>query len=146
MAEQIRVLIVDDIPETREHLSKLLGFEGDIDVMAIDNGWLSVFWETGWLGVGLVLLALIAAVVAVARAPTPYVRAAAAFLIVYVAIASITETGLSDLSSQTLHLLLAAAAAYADRFLVRGEPLMLPTSVSRLWWNSSPRRRPSPSP
>jgi hypothetical protein len=107
--------------------------EGDIDVMAIDNGWLSVFWETGWLGVALVLLALIAAVVAVARAPTPYVRAAAAFLIVYVAIASITETGLSDLSSQTLHLLLAAAAAYADRFLVRGEPLMLPTKArSRL--------------
>jgi O-antigen ligase len=101
--------------------------EGDIDVMAIDNGWLSVFWETGWLGVALVLLALVAAVVAVARAPTPHVRAAAAFLLVYVAIASITETGLSDLSSQTLHLLLAAAAAYADRFLHRGAPLMLPT-------------------
>ena len=27
MADQIRVLIVDDIPETRDHLSKLLGFE-----------------------------------------------------------------------------------------------------------------------
>jgi pilus assembly protein CpaE len=35
MAEQIRVLIVDDIPETREHLSKLLGFEGDIDVIGV---------------------------------------------------------------------------------------------------------------
>ena len=33
MAEQIRVLIVDDIPETRDHLTKLLGFEGDIDVV-----------------------------------------------------------------------------------------------------------------
>jgi pilus assembly protein CpaE len=33
MADQIRVLIVDDIPETRDHLSKLLGFEGDIDVI-----------------------------------------------------------------------------------------------------------------
>jgi hypothetical protein len=32
-----------------------------------------------------------------------------------------------------LHLLLAAAAAYADRFLVRGERLMLPTMArSRL--------------
>jgi pilus assembly protein CpaE len=28
----IKVLIVDDIPETREHLSKLLGFEQDVDV------------------------------------------------------------------------------------------------------------------
>src|SRR6185369_13593563 len=27
------VLIVDDIPETRDHLSKLLGFESDIDVV-----------------------------------------------------------------------------------------------------------------
>jgi O-Antigen ligase len=100
--------------------------EGDFDVMAIDNGWLSLLWETGWLGVAIVLLALTAAVVAVARAPTPYVRAAAGFLIVYVVVSSVTETGLSDLSSQTLHVLVAAGAAYADRLLVRGERLMLP--------------------
>jgi len=33
MADQIRVLIVDDIPETRDHLAKLLGFEADIEVV-----------------------------------------------------------------------------------------------------------------
>ena len=33
MADQIRVLIVDDIPETRDHLTKLLSFETDIDVV-----------------------------------------------------------------------------------------------------------------
>ena len=33
MADQIRVLIVDDIPETRDHLAKLLGFESDIEVV-----------------------------------------------------------------------------------------------------------------
>jgi pilus assembly protein CpaE len=33
MADQIRVLIVDDIPETRDHLTKLLGFETDIQVV-----------------------------------------------------------------------------------------------------------------
>ena len=33
MTDQIRVLIVDDIPETRDHLTKLLGFETDIDVV-----------------------------------------------------------------------------------------------------------------
>jgi pilus assembly protein CpaE len=33
MADQIRILIVDDIPETRDHLTKLLGFESDIDVV-----------------------------------------------------------------------------------------------------------------
>src|SRR5512142_1036432 len=32
MADPIKVLIVDDIPETREHLAKLLGFESDIAV------------------------------------------------------------------------------------------------------------------
>jgi len=33
MADRIRVLIVDDIPETRDHLAKLLGFESDIEVI-----------------------------------------------------------------------------------------------------------------
>ncbi len=33
MTDQIRVLIVDDIPETRDHLAKLLGFETDIEVV-----------------------------------------------------------------------------------------------------------------
>jgi O-antigen ligase len=104
--------------------------EGDFDVMAIDNGWLALFWETGWLGVGVVLLALLSALVGVVRAPTPAVRAAGGFLLVYVAVSSITETGLSDLSSQTLHVLVAAGAAYADRLLVRGEPLMLPAMAA----------------
>jgi pilus assembly protein CpaE len=34
MSDRIRVVIVDDIPETREHLSKLLSFESDIEVVA----------------------------------------------------------------------------------------------------------------
>ncbi len=33
MTDTIKVLIVDDIPETRDHLTKLLGFEGDIVVV-----------------------------------------------------------------------------------------------------------------
>jgi pilus assembly protein CpaE len=33
MADQIHVLIVDDISETRDHLAKLLGFEKDIEVV-----------------------------------------------------------------------------------------------------------------
>ena len=32
MADRIKVVIVDDISETRDHLSKLLGFESDIEV------------------------------------------------------------------------------------------------------------------
>ena len=33
MSDRIRILIVDDIPETREHLTKLLGFEADMEVV-----------------------------------------------------------------------------------------------------------------
>jgi pilus assembly protein CpaE len=33
MPDPIRVIIVDDIPETRDHLTKLLGFESDIEVV-----------------------------------------------------------------------------------------------------------------
>jgi pilus assembly protein CpaE len=33
MSDRIRVLIVDDIAETREHLAKLLGFEADVEVI-----------------------------------------------------------------------------------------------------------------
>ncbi|MES2211168.1 MAG: response regulator [Chloroflexota bacterium] len=35
MSDRIKVLIVDDILETRDHLSKLLSFEADIDVVGV---------------------------------------------------------------------------------------------------------------
>jgi pilus assembly protein CpaE len=38
MADRIKVLIVDDIPETRDHLSKLLGFEADVEVVGAASG------------------------------------------------------------------------------------------------------------
>ncbi len=38
MAYRIKVLIVDDIPETRDHLSKLLGFESDVEVVGAAAG------------------------------------------------------------------------------------------------------------
>jgi pilus assembly protein CpaE len=39
MSDRIRILIVDDIPETREHLAKLLGFESDMEVVgAAESG------------------------------------------------------------------------------------------------------------
>ena len=35
MADQIRVLIVDDITETRDHLARLLGFESDMEIVGL---------------------------------------------------------------------------------------------------------------
>lgn len=89
--------------------------EGNVGVMAIDNSWLSLYWETGLLAVAIVAVALIVAWVAVLRAPTPYIRASGALLLGYVTVASLNESGLSDLSSMTLHLLVAAAICDADR-------------------------------
>ncbi|TDW94228.1 O-antigen ligase [Kribbella pratensis] len=93
--------------------------EGDVDVMAIDNSWLGLYWETGLLAVAIVAVALIAAWVSVLRAPTPYVRACGALLLGYVTAASLNESGLSDLSSMTVHLLVAAAICDGDRLRQR---------------------------
>ncbi|TCC65940.1 hypothetical protein E0H73_03160 [Kribbella pittospori] len=93
--------------------------EGDIDVMAIDNSWLGLYWETGLLAVTIVAIALILAWVSVLRAPTPYIRACGALLLGYVTAASLNESGLSDLSSMTVHLLVAAAICDADRIRQR---------------------------
>ena len=97
--------------------------EGDIDVMAIDNSWLSLYWETGLLAVIIVGLALVLAWISVLRAPTPYIRACGALLLGYVTVASLNESGLSDLSSMTLHLLVAAAVCDADRIRHRSRAL-----------------------
>jgi hypothetical protein len=97
--------------------------EGDVDVMAIDNSWLGLYWETGLLAVAIVAVALIVAWIAVLRAPTPYIRASGALLLGYVTLASLNESGLSDLSSMTVHLLVAAAICDADRLRHRRRAL-----------------------
>lgn len=96
--------------------------EGDIDVMAIDNSWLSLYWETGLLAVVIVGIAFLVAWNSVLRAPTPYVKASGALLLGYVSVASLNESGLSDLSSMTLHLLVAAAVCDADRLRAKRHP------------------------
>ncbi|TCN42815.1 O-antigen ligase [Kribbella orskensis] len=98
--------------------------EGDIDVMAIDNSWLSLYWETGLLAVTIVGIAMIVAWVSVLRAPTPFVKASGALLLGYVSAASLNESGLSDLSSMTLHLLVAAAVCDSDRLRARARALV----------------------
>ena len=36
-SHKIRVLIIDDIPETRENIRKLLQFENDVDVVGVSE-------------------------------------------------------------------------------------------------------------
>ena len=56
MADQIRVLIVDDIPETRDHLTKLLGFESDIEVVGAAASGAEALALAAQLSPGVVLM------------------------------------------------------------------------------------------
>ncbi|HUQ77833.1 MAG TPA: response regulator [Patescibacteria group bacterium] len=56
MADQIRVLIVDDIPETRDHLTKLLGFESDIAVVGSASSGSEALTMAGKLSPDVVLM------------------------------------------------------------------------------------------
>ncbi|MGC5566073.1 O-antigen ligase domain-containing protein [Streptomyces sp. FR-108] len=77
--------------------------------LPIDNSWLAVYHEQGWIGVTLVA-AVFAVLGGVALLRPPSLpRACAIFLISYCAIASYTEAGLGDASPYLLHLTLAAS-------------------------------------
>ena len=56
MSEQIRVVIVDDIAETREHLTKLLSFESDIEVVGAASSGEEALELTGKLQPDILLM------------------------------------------------------------------------------------------
>jgi pilus assembly protein CpaE len=56
MTDRIRVLIVDDIPETRDHLAKLLGFEADIEVVGAAASGAEALELAGGLSPDIVLM------------------------------------------------------------------------------------------
>ncbi|MBO1750294.1 hypothetical protein J4G33_00585 [Actinotalea sp. BY-33] len=89
--------------------------EGDIDVMAIDNTWLGAYWEAGVVAVVLIVLAVLVLGYLAVTSPGAYVRATSTFLVVFVLGSTFSESGLSDVSSQTLSLVVAAVAVHADR-------------------------------
>jgi pilus assembly protein CpaE len=56
VSEQIRVVIVDDIAETREHLTKLLSFESDIEVVGAASSGEEALEQTGKLQPDILLM------------------------------------------------------------------------------------------
>jgi pilus assembly protein CpaE len=56
VSEQIRVVIVDDIAETREHLTKLLSFESDIEVVGTASSGEEAVELTGRLAPDILLM------------------------------------------------------------------------------------------
>ncbi|MFC8125783.1 O-antigen ligase domain-containing protein [Streptomyces sp. NPDC057302] len=86
--------------------------------LPIDNSWLAVYHEQGWIGIALVAAVFVVLGGVALLRPPSLARACAIFLISYCAIASYTEAGLGDASPYLLHLavaatLLAAPAATA---------------------------------
>lgn len=77
--------------------------------LPIDNTWLSVYHEQGWLGLTLVIAILLVLLGTAALHPPSPERACALFLIFYCISASYTEVGLGDASPYLLHLAVAAA-------------------------------------
>ncbi|MDX3188424.1 O-antigen ligase domain-containing protein [Streptomyces sp. MN03-5084-2B] len=86
------------------------------DGLPIDNSWLAVYHEQGYLGIALVAGFLLTLVVVAVLRPPSLARACAIFLITYCISASYTEAGLGDASPYLLHLAVAAS------LLVRGVP------------------------
>ncbi|HWD06488.1 MAG TPA: O-antigen ligase family protein [Amycolatopsis sp.] len=94
------------------------------DGLPIDNSWLAVYHEQGFVGIAIVAAFLLVLVgVAVLRPPS-LARACAIFLITYCISASYTEAGLGDASPYLLHL--ALAATLLAQGSVRAEPEFLP--------------------
>ena len=56
MSDRIRVVIVDDIPETRDHLTKLLSFESDMEVVGTGGSGPEALEVTGRVRPDVVLM------------------------------------------------------------------------------------------
>lgn len=94
--------------------------EGDFQAVPIDNSWIDAYWETGIIGLCLVAGAMAAAFVFAFQTQGPVAKAFSLFLLGYVSVASVNESGLCDLSSLTLLVLLAVTISAADRLYRSG--------------------------
>jgi hypothetical protein len=82
--------------------------------LPIDNSWLSIYNDQGWVGLTIVVAILGGLLVtAVLRPPSP-ARACAVFLVLYCIFASYTEAGLGDASPYVLHLAVATSLLVLD--------------------------------
>ncbi|WP_181771903.1 O-antigen ligase family protein [Amycolatopsis pittospori] len=77
--------------------------------LPIDNSWLAVYHEQGYVGIAIVAAFMLVLIVVAALRPPSLSRACAIFLITYCISASYTEAGLGDASPYLLHLALAAS-------------------------------------
>jgi len=115
-----RAKVWDALLETPRTMSQYIFGVGLTDKsyngLPIDNSWLAIYHEQGFIGITLVASFLLVLVVVAVLRPPSLARACAIFLITYTISASYTEAGLGDASPYLLHLAVAAS------LLVRGIP------------------------
>lgn len=94
----------------RDMYSRLFGVgltDKSIEGLPIDSGYLSVYHEQGRVGVFVMTLIFVVFLARIMSRRPSMARAMALFLVVYVLIASYTETGIGDMSGYVLHLIMA---------------------------------------
>lgn len=113
------------LAEDRSAFQQLLGSglsDKSYNGAAIDNGWLTIYVEQGYVGIGIaaaMMLCLIGA--AAMRKPSP-ARTCAIFLILFCAVSSYTEVGLGDASAYLLYLAVAASLLQPRDSEADGDP------------------------
>jgi hypothetical protein len=100
---------------------------------AIDGGWLAAYWQQGVVGVALSALLLLVVAWQAMWSRHSLLRAVTLFLIVFVAVSASSETGISDISTYFLSVMLAGQLAAVRPSVIQGN-------------HNADRRRPQPLP
>lgn len=102
--------------DTRTDLFGIGLTDKSIEGLSIDSGFLAVYHEEGRIGVAVVVFLLVALVGTTVFAPPGPRRSIALFLVTYCIMASYTETGIGDMSSYILSLIVAASLVWGSHF------------------------------
>ncbi len=112
----------------RDVYSRLFGVgltDKSIEGLPIDSGYLSVYHEQGRVGVAIMTLIFVVYLARILSRRPSAARAMALFLVVYVLIASYTETGIGDMSGYVLHLVMAMVLVVVPVVTPADEPAPL---------------------
>jgi hypothetical protein len=98
-----------------------------VDGLPIDSNWMAAYYDLGIVGISICAAMLLFVLVNAYFQPRSTRTALALFLVVYLIITSLTETGLSDASGYLLGLALAASLLTP----VRSNSLLMPPAAQR---------------
>lgn len=100
------------LAQERTLIDKILGVgltDRSFNGRPIDNSWLSIYNDQGWVGIVIVAAIFAGLLLTAALRPPSPASACAVFLILYCLVASYAEAGLGDASPYILHLAVAAS-------------------------------------